>query len=59
MIGPTVEGMRAHGRIIKWMAQEYLIGRINEGMLENTKMIKRKVKVTLHGLMEDNTKEDG
>ena len=48
-----VDHMMGNGRIIKWMAKDYLNGQMAENIQDNTKMILKMVKVPLSGQMVD------
>jgi len=57
--GPMAENIMVNGKITKWMEKVSLPGQMDESILENTLMIRKKVMVNLYGLIIVNTKVPG
>ena len=59
MNGQMDEDSKEHGKTIKWTGKGSLTGRIKGGMLESTKMTRKRGMDISHGLMGDSIKGAG
>ena len=57
--GLTVESLKEIGGPIKWKEKEHLHGSINDNTRGNTKMTRKKVSGSSHGLTGENMMENG